>query len=147
MTCRIISFGEYDFDSAGSFVADFLTSFSRQARQDTEIRKEYLPSRPLRPSSHAGAIKRWDRKEAVMSSSLRTTKPCAQCLTAIRARRPAETTASIAGPSNYQSYITAASPPKRRSRLASTRASASPPSLRGDFYQVRDLRKTVKTAI
>ncbi|AFR94271.1 hypothetical protein C343_02342 [Cryptococcus neoformans C23] len=70
-----------------------------------------------------------------MSSSLRTTKPCAQCLTAIRARRPAETTASIAGPSNYQSYITAASPPKRRSRLASTRASASPPSLRGDFYQ------------
>ncbi|KIR39028.1 hypothetical protein I307_01743 [Cryptococcus deuterogattii 99/473] len=69
----------------------------------------------------------WDWKDTAMSSSLRTTKPCAQCLAAIRARRPAEIATSIAGPSNYQEHIAGYSSSKRTSTSSS--------SLRGNSYK------------
>lgn len=69
-----------------------------------------------------------------MSPSLRTTKPCSQCLAAIRARRPADIATSIAGPSNYQEHMAEYSSFKR--------TSTSPSSLRGNSYKVRNLPKT-----
>lgn len=120
------------------FVADFLTSFLGLTRQSIKIGTENFSSSSSSSSSSDLPLtqnhKWWDWKDIAMSSSLRTTKTCAQCLAAIRAPRPAEIATSIAGPSNYQEHMTEYSSFKR--------TSTSPSSLRGNSYKVRNLPKT-----
>lgn len=146
VTCRLISFGEDDFKSYWFACRWLFDIFFETTRQNTKVGDRKLGQRIFLSSSSSSFDlpltqnhKWWDWKDIAMSSSLRTTKPCAQCLAAIRARRPAEIATSIAGPSNYQEHIAGYSSSKRTSTSSS--------SLRGNSYKVRNLPKTVKTTI